>query len=236
MKISLSGRDYEVSGAPPFIRAAIFRAHPIPDPPLIPIKRADGGYDYWPDKNNEEYKRNRVKALFEREQALWEFYILECLDATPPDDWRESETWTTLLWAGVKAREGPKGLKLDWVEYELIKNTEEHEKLRRAFRDVNDPSEEDYKAAEEFFNVRWKDVPIVEAVETLEPGKLSYAQGFMEYRAAATWGLLPLSSDELPHELKQNQLLYYDLPPALRARLETYVKISTLIDVMAAKG
>lgn len=233
MRVRLSnGSSLQVSGAPPLQRHAVLQAHPLPQVPIIKLKRADGGYDNWEDRNNPEYRRDLALALEARAAALWVFYVEECLDAGPPADWRKSETWQALEAAGVK----PRSLKLDWVEYELLANPEDERRLREAFRDANEGSVQDRESAEQFFGVTWDGIPIRDAAERLKRGKLSFNPGFSQFAVAVKHlGLLPLAREELPAEMQDRLAgvpLYYDLPPALRARMEVFVELDYLAEAL----
>ena len=233
MQVRLSnGSSLQVSGAPPVQRHAVLQAHPLPQVPIIKLKRADGGFDDWEDRNNPEYRRAVALTLSARESALWAFYVEECLDADPPPDWRESETWQALAAAGVK----PRSLKLDWVEYELLASPDDERLLKQAFRDANEGSAQDREAAEDFFGVTWDGMPIRDAAERLKRGKLAFNQGFSQFAVAVKHlGLLPLAREELPPDLQQRLVgvpLYYDLPPALRARMEVFVELDYLAEAL----
>lgn len=228
----------EVAGAPPLQRAAVLAAHPLPDPPLLKIRRADGGYDDWPDERDPDYRRRLVAAHAERERALWEFYCVTCLPGVEvPEAWREGERWQALAWLGVHPRPGREGLRLDFIEYGLIANPADERALRDAFIAANDVTDEDRALAEEFFGLTWDGVPLAQAAERLDRGKLRFRPGFAQFEAAATWGFWPFASTELPPELQsraRQALYYYDLPPALRARMEVYFESRALIEALRA--
>ena len=233
MNVRLSdGSSLQVSGAPPLKRHAVLQAHPLPQTPIIKLKRADGGFDDWEDRNNPEYRRAMALALEARAAAIWTFYIEECLEADPPADWRGSETWRALADAGVQ----PRSLKLDWVEYELLATPEDERRIKQAFREANEGSEADRADAEDFFGVTWDGSPIRSAAERLKRGKLAFNPGFSQFSVAVKHlGLLPLAREELPPELQRRLAgvpLYYDLPPALRARMEVFVELDYLAEAL----
>jgi len=233
MEVRLSnGSSLQVTGAPPLQRHAVLQALPLPEVPIIKLKRADGGFDDWEDRNNPEYRRAMALALADRADALWLFYIENCLDADPPANWRESDTWQALEAAGVK----PRSLKVDWVEYELLATRDDERKLKEALRDANEGSQEDRADAEDFFGVTWAGMPIREAAEGLKRGKLAFNPGFSQFTVAVKHlGLLPLAREELPAELQERLAglpLYYDLPPGLRARMEVFVELDYLAEAL----
>jgi hypothetical protein len=236
--VSLSTGDVEVVPAPPLQRAAVLAAHPLPDVPMLKIRRADGGYDDWPDEQNPDYRRRLGEAHREQETALWEFYCVTCLPAVePPADWRESEQWQTLEWVKIRPRDGTRGLKLDYVEYGLIDCLADERRLREAFVVVHDVTAEDRAQAEAFFGLLWDGVPVTEAAERLDRGKLTFRPGFAQFEAAAQWGFWPFARSELPPELQsqaRNAIYYYDLPPALRARMEVFFESRMLIEALRA--
>jgi len=238
--VSLSTGDVEVVGAPPLQRAAVLAAHPLPDVPMLKIRRADGGYDDWPNEQDPDYRRRLMVAHQAREVALWAFYCVTCLPGLEvPDGWRESERWQTLAWLGVKPRPGREGLRLDFVEYGLIACLADERLLRDAFVAANDVTEQDQAEAEAFFGLTWDGVPLVEAADKLDRGKLRFRPGFAQFEAAATWGFWPFASGELPPELQPAKggngvILYYDLPPSLRARMEVFFESRALIEALRA--
>jgi len=236
--VSLSTGDVDVAGAPPLQRAAVLAAHPLPDPPLLRIRRADGGYDNWPDERDPDYRRKLVLAHGEREAALWRFYCLTCLPGLEvPERWRESERWQALAWLGVAPRPGREGLRLDFVEYGLIACPEDERRLREAFVAANDVTAEDRALAEAFFGLTWDGRSLVEAADRLERGKLRFRPGFAQFEAAAQWGFWPFARSELPPELQTQAsrgIYYYDLPPALRARMEVFFESRALIEALRA--
>jgi len=228
MEVRLSsGVVLRVQGAPPLKRAAVLAAHPIPDPPLLKLKRADGGYDLWPNERDPGYLADLAIAYRAREAALWDFYCIECLPETRPpddDDWRDG-----LRWLGVPLRSGPQGRKLDYVEFELCQTQADVETLRAGFRQANDGSPEDRAAAEEFFGLEWDGTPVRKAAEKLKKGRLSFKPGWAQFKAAEISRLLPFQAVELPEDLRARlPLLYYDLPPGLRARLEVFYELDIL--------
>jgi hypothetical protein len=198
----------------------------------LKLKRADGGYDDWEDKNDPDYRRELVLAYDDRERALWAFYVEQCLDVEPPADWRESEAWLTLERAGVKAR----SLKLDWIEYEKIQTPADEQTLRNAFREVNEGSVEDRESAEDFFGVQWDGVPVREAAQRLKRGKLTFNPGFAQFKVAVgSLGLLPLAREELPPDLAERLAgtpLYFDLPASLRVRMEVFCELDLLAEAL----
>lgn len=228
MQIRLSsGVVLEVTGAPPLKRAAVLAAHPIPDPPLLKLKRADGGYDLWPNERDPGYLADLASAYRAREAALWDFYCVECLPGVEPpaeDDWREG-----LRWMGVPLRPGSRGRKLDFVEFELCRTQADVERLRAGFRQANDGTPEDREAAEAFFGLEWDGVPVRKAAEKLTRGRLTFKPGWAQFKAAELARLLPFQAVEVPEPLRARlPLLYYDLPPGLRARLEVFYELDIL--------
>jgi hypothetical protein len=231
MQARLSSGPIEVVGAPPFQRAAVLAAHPLPDPPLLQIRRADGGFDLWPDRNNPDYRAAVREALGRRDRALWEFYCVACLPGVDPpagDGWLQD-----LRWLGLEPRPGEPGRKVDWVEYELCQTQDDVDALRCAFREANDVPPEDRAAAEAFFGLTWNGEPLREAAERLKKGKLAFSPGWAQCKAAAACGLLPFQAEEIPPELRPRLgLLYYDLPPRLRARLEVFYELDLLVTAL----
>jgi hypothetical protein len=236
--VSLSTGDVEVVPAPPLQRAAVLAAHALPDPPILKIRRADGGYDDWPDERDPDYRQRWLRAHREREDALWAFYCLTCLPGVEvPDAWRESERWQALAWLEVQPRPGREGLFLDYIEYGLIGCPADERRLRAAFVAAHDVSDEDRAQAVQFFGLLWDGVPIAEAAERLDRGKLSFRPGFAQFEAAAQWGFWPFARSELPPELQSQArqgIYYYDLPPALRARMEVYFESRAYIASLQA--
>lgn len=232
--VRLSTGELIVTGARPLVRSAILAAHPIPDPPLLEIRRADGGVDLWPNRQDRDWKRRMAAAYRERDQALWEFYLVECLPGLEvPAGWRESAAWRDLAAAGISPRPGSQGLRRDYVEYALVATLEDERLLRQAFVEANDITDEDRAEAEQFFNCLWDREPIREAAGRLEAGKLSFAPGFIQFEAATAWRLLPFQRAELPAQF-HHLPLYYDLPPRLRARLEVFVEYRFFIEALRA--
>lgn len=231
MQVCLSSGTLDVRGAPPLVRAAVLAAHPMPDPPLRQVQRADGGFDLWPDKRDEGYRAACRQALGEQDRALWAFYCVACLpEVEPPaeDGWREE-----LRWLGLVPRDGAQGRKLDWVEYGLCQTQDDVDRLRAAFREVNDVPPEDRAAAELFFGLAWNGTPVREAAAGLKKGRLTFAPGWAQFKAAAAAGLLPFQQEEIPPELHGRLgILYYDLPPRLRARLEAFYELDVLVTAL----
>jgi hypothetical protein len=189
--------------------------------------------DLWPDRKDPAWRAECGRVERERDKALWRFYVLACLPGVEPpagDGWLEEQR----AW-GIAPRPGPDGRKLDWIEYHLLETDADLQALRAAFRDIHDVPPEARQAARLFFNLKWDDEPIHAAAEGLKSGKLSYAPGWAQFQAAERWRLLPLSRDEAPPEIRGHlPLCYYDLPPALRARMEEFCESLALIQALHA--
>jgi len=197
------------------------------------MKRADGGFDPWPDESDPAWQAERARVMDQRDRALWRFYCLACLPGIEPpagDGWLEE-----IRALGIKPREGAEGRRLDWIEFCLVQTDADLQALREAFRDANDIAPEDRAAAVLFFNLRWNGVPIREAAEGLERGKLTFAPGWAQFLAAERWGAWPIASEEVPAALRGRlPLLYYDLPPRLRARMEEFCESEILVRALQA--
>lgn len=234
MRVALPcGVSLEVSGAPPLKRAAVLAAFPLPEPPSVRIRRADGGFDLWPDREDPAYRAALWEAYKAREAALWRFYLLECLpglEVPAGDAWRAD-----LSALGIKPRAGEAGRRLDFCEFCILQTQADVDALRDAFRRANEGEPADREAAEAWFGLTWNGTPIREAADRLKKGKLAFAPGWAQYQAALAARLLPFHEEEIPPALRARLgLLYYDLPPALRARLEVGYELDVLVRALAA--
>ena len=110
-KITLSnGVEVQVYPVPPFALSAIESQYPDPEMPMPKMEQDSPEWRRWVSEMQQARER--------REQAITEAALLVALrDVELPEGWRLPEAFRL---AGFQEREGERGRRLDYIQYELL--------------------------------------------------------------------------------------------------------------------
>jgi hypothetical protein len=105
-----NGKMVVVHPVPPFVLSVVEAQYPMPEPPNVAQDEDETAWRAW------HAESRRVEAA--RDTARNEAALLVALrDVELPEDWTFP---LALTMAGIEARDGERGRRLDYIQYELI--------------------------------------------------------------------------------------------------------------------
>lgn len=152
--IELSGGTIRVHSVPPKIHQVVEKKFPSPDPPIVETVTATGATIKTQILDDPVYLDAMTRIEAEREDLFSEMYMLMALrQVKMPKDFDVGILAETLQYADPdwKPREGPAGKKLDYIEWELLADTEDYRLVTNVIAELSGVDTEEVKAVEASF-------------------------------------------------------------------------------------
>jgi len=152
--ITLSGGTIRIHSVPPKIHQIIERRLPFPDPPIVETVTATGTTIKTQILNDPDHLDAVAQIDARRDDLFSEMYMLMALrEVTVPEDFNIGLLAETLQYADPdwEVREGAAGRKLDYIEWELLADTDDYNLVTSAIAELSGVDTEEVEAVEASF-------------------------------------------------------------------------------------
>lgn len=152
--ITLSSGTIRVHSVPPKIHQIVEKRLPLPDPPIVETVTATGATIRTQILDDSDHLAIVAEIEAKRDDLFSEMYMLMALrEVTVPEDFDAETLVETLQYADPdwKPREGPAGKKLDYIEWELLADTDDYGLVTDIIAKLSGVDTEEVEAVEASF-------------------------------------------------------------------------------------